>query len=321
LAFSRYVTHLVVLTLVIVMSGVTLLPAVHLQLGVVNAAGLINETGGSVGGVELGRLGTIVNPVAVPRTPQVSHTAITYQVKDGDNLSAIAARHNVAVDDIRWSNYSSLKNTAKDVTKGQTILIPPVSGMVVTTQPGDTPQSLAQTYHAASNTIVDFNYLRTGDADPLLPNTQIVIPGGHGPDFERPASATRTALVSGLRGDGSYTLGSFNGTWSVAPNNRFTYGNCTWYVYNRRQVPWLGDAWQWFGQAQNYGWKTGQTPRPGAIMVTWESSFGHVAYVESVGPGAAWTVSEMNFRAFATVDTRTISGPNAVPLIGFIYGP
>src|SRR5437763_7318277 len=156
-----------------------------------------------------------------------------YQVRSGGTLGDIAARYRVSVDDIRWSNFALLKNTARDVSPGQTILIPPVSGVAVTTQPGDTPLSLSAAYHVTSSAIVDFNYLRTGDADPLPPGTPIVIPGGHGPDFERPAAAARTSYLPNLRAGGGYTVGPFNGSYGVAPGNRFPYGYCTWYVYNR----------------------------------------------------------------------------------------
>ena len=119
-------------------------------------------------------------------------------------------------------------------------------------------------------------------------------------------------------GSGGYSIVSVGGSYPTRAGNRFSYGYCTWYVYNRRAVPWLGNAWEWFGQAQAYGWSTGQTPRVGAILVTWESSWGHVAYVESVNSDGSYTVSEMNFVRWNVIDMRTIR-PGGVPLIGFIY--
>jgi surface antigen len=89
-------------------------------------------------------------------------------------------------------------------------------------------------------------------------------------------------------------------------------------VATRRSVTWLGNAFEWYGNAGAQGLPEGQTPRPGAIMVTWESGWGHVAYVEQVFPDGSWKVSEMNFVGFAVVSSRTIK-PGGVPLIGFIY--
>ncbi len=101
--------------------------------------------------------------------------------------------------------------------------------------------------------------------------------------------------------------------------NHFAFGYCTWYVANRRYIPWYGNAAEWWPNARAYGYAEGQTPQVGAVMVTQESSIGHVAYVESVNPDGSWTVSEMNYRAWGVVDQRTIR-PGQVPLIGFIYG-
>lgn len=105
----------------------------------------------------------------------------------------------------------------------------------------------------------------------------------------------------------------------VGGGGHFSFGWCTWYVSTKRYVPWMGNAIAWFGNAAAMGYPEGQAPRVGAIMVTGESGWGHVAYVESVDVnGRGWTVSEMNYRGFGVVDTRHIS-PGEVPLVGFIY--
>ena len=100
--------------------------------------------------------------------------------------------------------------------------------------------------------------------------------------------------------------------------NRFAYGYCTWYVANRRYIPWLGNAIDWWPNARSYGYAEGQAPRVGAVMVTRESGYGHVAYVEAVNGDGTWTVSEMNFIGWNQVSRRTIR-PGQVPLVGFIY--
>ena len=105
------------------------------------------------------------------------------------------------------------------------------------------------------------------------------------------------------------------GSWP----NHFSYGYCTWYVANRRYIPWYGNAIEWWPNARPYGYAEGQTPQVGAVMVTRESSAGHVAYVESVNADGSWTVSEMNYVAWGVVSRRTIHY-GQVPLVGFIYG-
>ena len=99
----------------------------------------------------------------------------------------------------------------------------------------------------------------------------------------------------------------------------FSFGWCTWYVSTRRYVPWMGNAIEWYANAARMGFPEGSAPRVGAIMVSRESGWGHVAYVESVdADGKGWTVSEMNFRGFGVVSTRHIRS-GQVPLVGFIY--
>jgi surface antigen len=114
-------------------------------------------------------------------------------------------------------------------------------------------------------------------------------------------------------GSGSVTGGSSCG-------NHFSYGYCTWYVANRRCIPWFGNAWEWYGQAQAYGYPVGSQARVGAVAV-WDqrmSSYGHVAYVESV-QSDGFTVSEMNYNAWGQVNSRFVPYSNPGPLTGFIY--
>jgi LysM repeat protein len=297
---NRYFVHAVVLLLAVTLSSFStidrLLPTTALRLGAINAEGLTFAEGGSVGDISLGRTGTIIKPVDIPTEPAVSHAPSTFTVGPSDTLESIAAKYNVNLDAIRWSN-AALTNTDR-VTPGEKLVIPPVQGIVVTVKAGDTSASIANTYHVDVSMVDDFNYLR--DPDHLAPGTTLVVPNGVGPVlFPRRASSDPPHL------------GNF-------PNGKFYYGYCTWYVASRRSVPWTGDAWAWFGGAKALGFEVGNTPQPGAIMVTWESSVGHVAYVEAVNADGSWVVSEMNYKGWGIIDERTIK-PGEVPLIGFIY--
>jgi surface antigen len=108
-------------------------------------------------------------------------------------------------------------------------------------------------------------------------------------------------------------------TLEAPGGNHFAYGYCTWYVANRRNIPWMGNAIEWWPNAPPYGYAEGALPAVGAVMVTRESPIGHVAYVESVNGDGSWTVSEMNFAGWNMISSRTIK-PGQVPLVGFIYG-
>ncbi len=287
-----------------------------LRLGAVNAAGMVGSEGGSVGSVALGRTSTIIKPVAVPTAAQKSHAATVYTVAAGENLAALAQKYGVNADSIRWSNFDALKSVERDVSAGQQIVIPPVNGVAVTVAEGDTVATLAAKYSADPQAITDFNYVR--DPAHLTAGERIVIPGGRGPDFEQPLSVLRMPSVTTSRSLTASPSTRGGPAAGSAAGNRFAYGYCTWYVASRRSVPWLGDAWQWYSQAQAYGWATGQAPRAGAIMDTWESGWGHVAIVEKVNPDGSWLVSEMNFIGWGVISQRTIY-PGKVPLIGFIY--
>ncbi len=78
-----------------------------------------------------------------------------------------------------------------------------------------------------------------------------------------------------------------------------------------------GNAGNWYYAAASEGRAVGQTPRPGAIIVTRESGWGHVAYVQSVS-GDIVNLIEMNYVAFGVFDHRSVNYHD-IPTIGFIY--
>lgn len=101
----------------------------------------------------------------------------------------------------------------------------------------------------------------------------------------------------------------------------FEWGNCTWWVAQRRAVTWLGNGGEWYANARAQGYAVGNQPLAGAILVRGGvGGYGHVAYVESVD-GTSFTVSEMNVSGLGQLTTRTydiISNPPP-SFIGFVY--
>lgn len=98
----------------------------------------------------------------------------------------------------------------------------------------------------------------------------------------------------------------------MAPNgtylNNYDWGQCTWYVAGRRQVPanW-GNADTWYGRAEADGWTVGLEPVVGAIAWTAAGSYGHVALVDKVlSGGTSVEVSEMNYIGIDIPDNRTV---------------
>jgi len=103
----------------------------------------------------------------------------------------------------------------------------------------------------------------------------------------------------------------------------FDWGYCTWWIAQRRAVTWLGNANEWYANAQAQGYAVGTQPLPGAILVRQSASaggYGHVAYVEAVD-GTSFTVSEMNVNGVGQLTTRTYNTVSDPPpgLIGYVY--
>jgi len=283
------------------------------RLGAVNAEAVVSGEGGTVGDVSLGRYSTIIKPVSIPLAAPISHTPTTYKVQSGENLKAIAAKFHVTVSQIRWSNTNLISSDV--VATGDQIVIPPVPGIVVTAKASDTLESLATKYQSDAQTILDFNRLRTTH---VTAGTVLVIPGGVGGAFPPPPTLWQNLMQAGAGGSFNSTiLGCCLGPYSATG---FPPGWCTYYVATKRNVTWRGDAGFWYQNASAAGYPVGPKPKVGAIMVTWESYLGHVAYVESVNADGSWTVSEMNFVAFGVISTRTIKpGQLGGRLVGFIY--
>lgn len=101
--------------------------------------------------------------------------------------------------------------------------------------------------------------------------------------------------------------------------NSYYYGYCTWYAKNKRpDLPnQLGNGGAWYYNAQNIGLDTGQTPKEGAVIVTNESGWGHVGYVEKVEDDKV-IISEMNFNGWGAVNTRTLDADSSI-IKGFVY--
>ena len=109
----------------------------------------------------------------IPPLPQI----ITYTVQPGDTLSTIAARFGLPLDAVRWSN-PDIEHNPDDIYPGQVLRIPPINGVVVEVQEGDTIEKLAQRYNVPPEVIRDYAANRLSPPYILKPGTLLVIPGG-----------------------------------------------------------------------------------------------------------------------------------------------
>lgn len=256
------------------------------------------------------------------KDPQEDGGVNMYIVQSGDTLGSIAAKNKVSINTILWANDIS---NVDSIMPGDTLFILPVSGIKYVVKSGDSIDSIAGKFKAEKDKIISFNDLpANGD---LTNGAEIVIPDGQGEapkPTTLPTSPSEGTSIIEKRQYANASGGTPEVTGGVTPKgkagagHRFPYGYCTWYVAQKRFVPWSGNAGTWLYHAKAQGYATGRTPRAGAIMVTTENRYyGHVALVEKVS-GDTITVSEMNYVGFAKRSTRTLSASSRA-IKGFIY--
>ncbi len=251
---------------------------------------------------------------SITKDPEEDGGVTIYTVAQGDTISLIAAKYGITVNTVLWAN--DLPN-ADSIKPGDQIFILPVAGLSYVVKAGDTLDSIVMKYKADRAQVIAFNTLPANGE--LKVGDTIVIPGGSKEvpaptvsplrrQYATPSGGTAPDLSSGYR--------KLEG--NAGAGHRFPYGYCTWYVAQKRYVPWSGNAGTWLYNARSMGYKTGRTPAVGAIMVTTENRYyGHVALVESVGGGMI-TVSEMNYKAWGKVDRRQLPASSGY-IKGFVY--
>lgn len=228
----------------------------------------------------------IVQPTASGRTVH------SYTTVRGDTVQSIASKYNLSATTIKWAN--NLTSDALEPNRKLKIL--PTDGILYTVRSGDTINSIANKYGADRNSLVAYNDLELSGN--VRAGVRIIVPGGTLPSTERPgyvAPATNAGVSYGNYGGGYGS--AYSG--AISAGNRYAWGNCTWYVYERRVQLGLpvgsfwGNASTWAYNARSAGLTVNGTPSAGAIMAN-GGGYGHVAIVESVNPGKSITISEMN---------------------------
>jgi surface antigen len=224
---------------------------------------------------------------------------IVYEVQSGDVISEIAAAFGISTYTLLWANNLSVWDYIKP---GQKLTILPVSGILHIVKKGETLDKIVKNYKGDLEKTIIFNGLPASGN--LAIGQQIIIPDG-----EKAGSyQSRTYATS--------TYNDFPRPYADE-SHKFPWGQCTWYVAQRRYIPWSGNAKTWIYKAAQYGFATGNEPKIGAIVQTRENSYyGHVAYVEGID-GEYITVSEMHLgRGIKKV--RTLNKDDW-RIIGYIY--
>ncbi|NQV13335.1 MAG: LysM peptidoglycan-binding domain-containing protein [Parcubacteria group bacterium] len=246
----------------------------------------------------------------------------TYNVREGDTIHSIANKFGIDAATILTES----GKYADDIIKsGDKLTILPVSGTTERVDSGETLTGIAKKHGADKEEIMAFNEL-INDTD-IEVGQILVVPDGKRKIENRPQpevdTSTRYAYNSTSTSNQTSSVVQRSQTTPTVNKgsrvgNRFSWGWCTWYVAERRgDVSWRGNAGTWLNNARAQGRATGRTPAKGAILVTSESWWGHVAVVESV-QGDRVTISEMNYKGFGITSTRTISNSSGV-IKGYIY--
>lgn len=236
----------------------------------------------------------------------------TYTAVAGDTAPSVASKYGVTPDTIKWAN--NLPSDA--ITFGTVLKIPNIDGVLYTVKNGDNIDSIASKYSTNRDRLVSYNDL---EASGVAPGQQIVLPGGILPINERPGYSLPVAAA---RTSGALARSAPSVSGPVSINNvgnRYDYGYCTWYVYNRRAElgrpvgSFWGNATTWASYARNAGFVVNGTPAVGSVLQnSWQAGgYGHVAVVESVNSDGSIFVSEMNYVGWNIRSTRTISAGEA----------
>lgn len=106
---------------------------------------------------------------------------ITYMIQKGDTLSTIAQKFNVSIDTIKWSN--DIKSDS--LTIGDPLKIPPVTGLVIKVQEGESIYSIAKKYKTDAQKIVNFPFNDFSDLDTfaLSVGQTLIVPDGVMPQY------------------------------------------------------------------------------------------------------------------------------------------
>lgn len=230
----------------------------------------------------------------------------TYVAVAGDTAQTVAQKYGVSADTVKWAN--NLSGDA--ITVGMTLKIPNIDGVLYTVKSGDTVDSIAQRYSTNRDRLISYNDL---EINGVTQGQQIVLPGGILPANERPGYVAPTT-----RSEPSSQVVAYTGNATIA-GNRYDYGYCTWYAYNRRAElgrpigSFWGNASTWASYARGSGYAVSSTPSVGAVMQnSWQAGgYGHVAVVESVNADGSIYVSEMNYAGWNVKSSRTVSAGEA----------
>ena len=157
--------------------------------------------------------GSLYKPVAVDTSVESASDLLQhYTVRSGDSLTGIASKFGVSMMTIWWANHLTSKD---QLHIGQVLVIPPINGLVITVNVGDTLDSLATKYKTTGAAILSANQLTDSN---LIVGQVLMMPGAKGAPIPAPKV---TKIASGTAGHGSFTYTGGAWHWPVVGGGNY----------------------------------------------------------------------------------------------------
>lgn len=113
-------------------------------------------------------------PIRIPPIgAQPALRLISYTVKPGDTLTAIANTYGVSIETI--VSFNGIED-ARGIQPGMTLKIPTLNGVLYHVRPGDTLAGIATSHNVTMKNILDVNHLTSSV---IFPHQEIFLPGAH----------------------------------------------------------------------------------------------------------------------------------------------
>ncbi|WP_414042212.1 LysM peptidoglycan-binding domain-containing protein [Macrococcus animalis] len=255
----------------------------------------------------------------VSRPQTTSSNGSVHTVQAGESLSLIAGKYNTSVSNLmklnNLSGYLIFPNQKLKVS-GSTTARPTTNTGASTrsntanakthiVQPGDYLAKIASRYGVSIQNIKTWNNL---SSNIIYANQKLIVSGAAAGTVTIPTSGVKKAPVKVT------SIPTVVKSPTFAHANLYDYGQCTWYVFNKRAAIGKGistywwNAAGWANGARNDGFIVNSTPAVGAIATTTDGPLGHVAFVERVNADGTIMVSETNYLTPAgVVGYRTLT--------------
>jgi murein DD-endopeptidase MepM/ murein hydrolase activator NlpD len=124
-----------------------------------------------------------------------------YTVQSGDALFSIAKQYNIKPETLLWANSAVLKDNPDNLVPGMVLVVPPTDGVYYEWKDGDTLESVAKTFKAKVDDILNWPGNNIDLTNPeIKAGTYVMVPGGQRElvDWIKPQVARGASGTAGL---------------------------------------------------------------------------------------------------------------------------